>query len=230
MRRQRRARHFRLSVRNDGTVVVSVPRGLSTEETRNLIYRHQEWILHRLCLLRERQLAKPPFRLEEGAALPLWGQVFRLHLQGAPGLSPRWHCAEGQVVVSASELSAPIVCGCVVGWYKAMARRLLRARIGYWAALMGLSPGRLSVKNQHSLWGSCSRRGSLNFNWRIMLLPPELADYLLVHELAHLREPNHSFRFWALVAKYCPNYRQLRRHLASVNHWLGYPEALFIEC
>ncbi len=230
LRRQRRSGHFRLSVRSDGTVIVSIPRSLSVQQVRGLVHSHQQWILERLSLLRERQLAKPPFSLGQGASLPLWGQRYRLRLEHVPGIPPRWRCVEGHVIVSASDLSPVIVCGCVVGWYKAMARRHLRMRIRHWAGVMGLSPGRFAVRNQHSLWGSCSRRGHLNFNWRIMLLSPELADYLLVHELAHLREPNHSPRFWGLVAQYCPHYRQLRRELAAVNHWLGYPEALFIEC
>ncbi|MCR4439631.1 MAG: SprT family zinc-dependent metalloprotease [bacterium] len=231
VRRHRRSGHFRLTVRRDGVVVISVPGRLSREETRKLVRAHEGWILRRLSLLRERQLAFPPFRLEQGAALPLWGQVYRLHLEREPTLLwPRWRCADGRLVVSASELSTPILCGCVVGWYKAMARRHLRGRIAYWAGRMEVAPRRFAVKNQHSLWGSCSRKGNLNINWRIMLLAPEVADYLLVHELAHLREANHSPRFWALVARFCPRYRHLRRQLASLNHWLGFPEAMFIEC
>ncbi|MGQ9561697.1 MAG: M48 family metallopeptidase [Candidatus Oleimicrobiaceae bacterium] len=230
VRRRLRSGSFRLTVRSDGVVVVSVPRRVSGEEVRKLVREHAEWILHRLCLLRERHYARSPFRLEQGAELPLWGQRYRLRLEQQPGAMPHWRCAGEEVVVSADELSAPIVCGCVVGWYKAMARRHLRLRLAHWANRMGVAPRRVAVKNQHTLWGSCSRRGNLNFNWRIMLLEQNVADYLMVHELAHLCEPNHSPRFWRLVGMFCPDYQRLRRRLAASHHWLGFPEALFIEC
>ncbi len=87
---------------------------------------------------------------------------------------------------------------------------------------MELSARQVRVKNQQSLWGSCSRQGSLNFNWRIMLLTPAAADYLIIHELAHLRELNHSPRFWRLVAQHCPDYRLLKKELASKSHWLRF--------
>lgn len=72
---------------------------------------------------------------------------------------------------------------------------------------------RINIKNQKTRWGSCSRRGSLNFNYRILLLPERIADYIIVHELCHLKEFNHSRNFWSLVAKEIPNYFEIRKEL-----------------
>ncbi|NBX49499.1 M48 family peptidase, partial [bacterium] len=79
----------------------------------------------------------------------------------------------------------------------------------------GFSYGKISVRNQQTRWGSCSKRGNLNFNYRILFLPPHLADYLIVHELCHLKEFNHSPRFWALVAQGCPNYHACKKELRA---------------
>jgi len=94
---------------------------------------------------------------------------------------------------------------------------LLKERVGHWAALMGLDYGRVFIKDQRSLWGSCSTKGNLNFNWRLAFAPKEVLDYVVIHELAHRREMNHSKRFWAVVAGYCPGFREHRRWLND-NH------------
>jgi predicted metal-dependent hydrolase len=104
---------------------------------------------------------------------------------------------------------------------KARARRELPARLLEFAAEHGLTVSRVSVRAQRTLWGSCSRRnGSVSLNWRLIRMPDEIRDYILLHELAHLRHANHSRRFWALVESMCPGYREaerwLRRHAADV--------------
>lgn len=87
------------------------------------------------------------------------------------------------------------------------------ARASHWAPQLGVTFGRVSVKDQKSLWGSCSRAGNLNFSWRLTLAPPEVLDYVVVHELAHRLEMNHSPRFWAHVARLCPDYKKHRKWL-----------------
>jgi alpha-glucosidase len=87
------------------------------------------------------------------------------------------------------------------------------ARASHWAPQLGVTFGRVSVKDQKSLWGSCSRAGNLNFSWRLTLAPPEVLDYVVVHELAHRIEMNHSRRFWSHVEKICPDYKVHRKWL-----------------
>jgi hypothetical protein len=97
--------------------------------------------------------------------------------------------------------------------HKEAALALAKERIEYWNQAYGFIWKKVSIKNQKTRWGSCSRKGNLNFNFKIILLPPHLADYLVVHELCHLKEMNHSKRFWALVAKTIPDYLARRREL-----------------
>jgi len=96
---------------------------------------------------------------------------------------------------------------------KQTALSLVKEKINYFNKSYNFKFSRVSIKIQKKRWGSCSRKGNLNFNYKICDLPSYLADYLIVHELCHLKEMNHSARFWNLVAKTIPDYRQCRREL-----------------
>ena len=99
---------------------------------------------------------------------------------------------------------------------KEAARRLVEDRALYFSRIYDVPLKRIAIRNQKARWGSCSRQGNLNFNYRIMALPSELADYVIVHELCHLRELNHSAAFWRLVAQALPQYRELRERLRAL--------------
>lgn len=99
--------------------------------------------------------------------------------------------------------------------HREAARKLVHERLRAINSIYGFAYRTVSIRNQRSRWGSCSKRGNLNFNFRILFLPPPLADYLVAHELAHLAEPNHSPSFWALVAKAVPNPKAMRRELRT---------------
>ncbi len=97
--------------------------------------------------------------------------------------------------------------------HQELARQVLQRRAEYYARQMQVSYGRVAVKDQKTRWGSCSAKGNLNFNWRLILAPGEVLDYVVVHELAHRREMNHSVRFWNLVESVLPDYQQRKRWL-----------------
>lgn len=97
--------------------------------------------------------------------------------------------------------------------YKTQALELAKARLEHFNQHYGFTYHKVTIKNHKSLWGSCSKRGNLNFNYKIALLKPEACDYIIVHELCHLKEFNHSSRFWALVGETIPNYKQIRASL-----------------
>ncbi len=96
---------------------------------------------------------------------------------------------------------------------KESAQALILDRLAHFNQYYNFPIKRISIRNQRSRWGSCSKKGNLNFNYRIVLLPPKVSNYIIVHELCHLGEFNHSKRFWALVAKTIPDYNQIRKEL-----------------
>ncbi len=101
--------------------------------------------------------------------------------------------------------------------HKEAARKLVTERIKHFNTFYNFSFKKISIRNQSTRWGSCSRKGNLNFNYKLVLLKSELSDYIIVHELCHLKEFNHSKRFWDLVVKTIPDHTTLRRELRSVN-------------
>jgi predicted metal-dependent hydrolase len=99
--------------------------------------------------------------------------------------------------------------------HKEAARATILARLAHYNAHYGHTVRRVFIKNSKSRWGSCSSRGNLNFNYKLIFLPPKVLDYVVVHELCHLRHFNHGPEFWALVAEACPEHKRLRQALRA---------------
>lgn len=100
---------------------------------------------------------------------------------------------------------------------KERARKIIAGRVHHFGDLYGFKFNRIAIRSQRTRWGSCTRDGNLNFNYKLIYLPVEIMDYVIVHELCHLDELNHSKKFWFLVSEIVPNYRELRKELKRVN-------------
>jgi predicted metal-dependent hydrolase len=148
-----------------------------------------------------------------GAILPLRGVAHRIeHRPGVRGTVWPESGADGEALLCVAG-EAPYVGRRVADFLQREARRDLEAASRLAAAMLGVSIGRISVRDQSSRWGSCSTTGALSYSWRLILAPPFVLNYLAVHEVAHLIEMNHSMRFWRLVHSVCPE-------AARAKHWL----------
>jgi predicted metal-dependent hydrolase len=121
--------------------------------------------------------------------------------------------ADGALTLTVASADEPTVRAALEAWYRRQAQTIVTERLALWNQRYGFTYHRVTIKEQKTRWGSCSRQGNLNFNWRLLLAPLDILDYVLIHELSHLKEQNHSPRFWAVVALACPEYRARR-------HWL----------
>jgi predicted metal-dependent hydrolase len=99
--------------------------------------------------------------------------------------------------------------------HKKEALEFIETRIRYFNSIYGLNFNKINIKNQKTRWGSCSKKGNLNFNYKMLFLPKHITDYIIVHELCHLKEFNHSYKFWNLVAKAIPNYLDIKKELKN---------------
>ena len=132
----------------------------------------------------------------------------------------RW-IAEKQALVRTREANRPPPDPTLEAQCRARAQEILPARVAHFAAIMGVAPRRVRVSAAQTRWGSCSSKGCLNFSWRLMLADDEVIDYVVVHELAHLREMNHSPCFWAVVAQVMPDYKRRQKQLGKLHRRLG---------
>lgn len=205
--RHRRARRYILRLRPDGSARVTIPRGGSAAEARKFAERHAAWVEKQL----QRRATRPvPDRTwRPGAEILFRGEPVRLET-GANGEAGRITFADQTVRVKdpAGDLRPA-----VERHLWRLAARELTARLLELAALHQSPVRRVTVRNQRSRWGSCSRRGTVSLNWRLIQVPPYVRDYLLLHELMHLREMNHSHRFWREVERVCPDYAAAERWL-----------------
>ena len=195
-----RARRYILRVRPDGTLRVTVPRWGSKREAREFIVRQRQWIARE----RERVLTQhAPREWSDGSEIWMRGQRVRIAVttQCDGGLSIRYGGREVAVPTGSDVRDA------IEADLRRVALAELEPRLREMAAAHGLTPRRVSIRNQRSRWGSCARDGSIALNFRLIQMPRAVRDYVLLHELMHLRQQNHSRRFWRLVEEACPDFR-----------------------
>jgi len=205
--RMRRARRYILRVRPDGTLRVTVPRGGSRREAEAFVLENQKWIE------RERQRVgseHAPVQWQAGSGILLRGAPVRIQVTG-----------QGAEVVIAygdrrfSTSDAIDLRAAIEADLKQLARVELIPRLHELASRHGLNVGAVTIRNQRSRWGSCARNGNIALNFRLVQMPTHIRDYVLIHELMHLRQANHSRRFWRLVEAACPEFRAAERWLRT---------------
>lgn len=207
----RRARRLRFEVRPGNGLEVTTPPGVSVARIEAVMREKTEWITTMLV-----RYAQPPHSvvgapLQPGAMLPFAGGHLRLIIDASlTGRRASAVMEEGVLRLAMDAPSHEALRSALEAWYRRQGRRVFTERVAYWNAQFGFNYGRIAIRDQKSRWGSCSRQGNLNFNWRLLLAPLAVLDYIVIHELAHLKEGNHSSRFWALVAEKCPNFREQR--------------------
>jgi predicted metal-dependent hydrolase len=209
-----RRRTLCLQVHANGLVRVCAPAGTSLGAIRDFIHQRRDWVIktrNKFCSIRQPRVHV----LGEGAGLPFLDRALILRIHFISTARPRLSRRGDELFVFAPRSSE--IRPLLQNWYKEQARIHVERRINYYAPLIKCPlPARIRVADQKTRWGSCSARGSISINWRLMLAPAVIVDYVVVHELCHLLHPNHSARFWREVGRVLPDYLGIRKHLHEI--------------
>jgi predicted metal-dependent hydrolase len=224
IRRSKRARRVRITVR-PGEVRVTAPLFVRTSKIEKLVKSKSRWIFEKTRALREQEVAAIPERFVNGAKVLFRGHFLELCVEPTAEAKARLEFANAFRVRVPDSLGTDrqekLVRGLVMDWLE---KRALADATGWaeeYGKELGFYPSRIRIGNQKTLWGSCSARGVIALNWRLISTPKTVFEYVVVHELCHLAQRNHGPEFWGLVESLLPDFKDRRAWLKKHGVALG---------
>lgn len=215
----RRRKTVQLRILPAGVVEIISPTALTQTELKHIFTAKSKWLKNRLDKLSA--LAANPVnqQLKDGCQLLYKGKPYTLRVLPGSKVDAALTDEEFLVTLPQSYMANPHLASSleqiIKAWLIRQAGELFYEKTQRWAQAIGVRPAKITIKDQKTRWGSCSSLGNINYNWRIIMAPPLVADYLVIHELCHMLVPNHSAKFWEEVRRYSPNYQQHRQWLTD---------------
>jgi predicted metal-dependent hydrolase len=232
LRRSERAKNTRIVIK-PGKIEVVAPPKVSERRIKAFVEAQQDWIRAAVKRIADRVQAVPtlaPAHYADGACIPFQGRQIPLQIKPTAAKTIRIQLYIDTTFIVylptgiARQQSSELIRLALIRWMKNQARQQASALIERHARQFGLFPRSLRIKTQKSRWGSCGPQNDINLNWLLMLAPPSALEYVVVHELCHIKHKNHSKDFWLLVAEHFPDYQQQRRWLKQ--HGAGLMQGL----
>ncbi len=221
-----RAKFMRLVISRDRGLEIVTPKKISPSKAKGLLKDHSVWILNKIKIIYEIAECNQFRPIVEGNRILFLGKKWSLRCDES--LNPKGIFLENKTIylnfTSLNQLDNPqaVIRKLLTGWYKNQAKEIIHHGVEYYSKKMGVQFNKITIKNQKTRWGSCSSLKNLNFNWRLIMAPPEVLDYIIIHELAHLKELNHSAKFWRLVQSVCPDYHNQESWLKNYSQLLTF--------
>ena len=192
----------------DEVVNVIVPNSLLDTQVRRLITKRLVWI--KKTLVAQTKAGKPKVvEYVNGESFPYLGKNYRLKIE--KGEEPAAKLKSGYLWVTANSTEG--IKEAIKQWYFRLAQKRLAEKTTRFSEMLGVSPRSVSIKDFKTKWGSCSKNGDISYNWKIIMASNNLVDYVVIHELCHLKELNHSARFWKLLDRHKPDWRECKELL-----------------
>jgi len=204
-----------ISIR-DGLVTVRAPLFCAQSEIERFILLKREWVEQKLSISRQQMSEKQAFALNYGDTLLFRGNLYTIASREGARAGFNGECFHLPPDLCAEQIKN----ACIKVYHK-LAKAHLSERVSFFGEQMNLFPSSVKVNNAKARWGSCSSQGSINFSWRIIMASDDVIDYVVVHELAHLRHMNHSSEFWETVERFLPDYRKRNRELKGLQRRLA---------
>jgi predicted metal-dependent hydrolase len=211
-----------ISISLDGSVLVRAPQFIKEKDIQHIIQQKIDWIIKKQNQLIEKtRLEKIKYQrnYDDTSTMPFQGIEYPIYYKTHNGLkNPIISLEQGYFQIRIGETyDKQKIRSAFRSWYFNKAKVIYMDRVSYYQVIMKESFGYVRIKEQKSCYGSCSSKRNLNFNWKCILAPKEVLDYIVVHELCHLKEMNHSKRFWAEVEKVYPNFKECKQWLKENN-------------
>jgi len=216
VRRGERKKTLAINITPTAQVIVLAPRFLSIENIRRIVKKRANWILKKTEFFKNLGTLYPEKELVSGEQLLFLGRKYRLKIKETQkGCSKTPKLIGRRIFISidkslSKEKRKKAIRDILVNWYFSKAQNVVEQRARRYRKLMGLNYAGIDIKNQKRRWGSCSNGGILRFNWKIAMAPISIVDYIVVHELCHLKVKNHSADFWRQVSLVLPDYQTSR--------------------
>ena len=188
-----RRKTIALVIDSDAELIVRAPFYASTSDIMRFVEAKQDWIVRKTQEMKQKKEERPKLALQEGETIPYLGRECKIFR----GLT-RKICFDGKAFLLPQSQDADKK---LIQWYKKRAAVILQERVATIAESMQVSPAGVKVTSAKTRWGSCSGTDHLNFSWRLIMCPPEVVDYVVVHELCHILHKNHSKSFWESVGR-----------------------------
>jgi predicted metal-dependent hydrolase len=218
IRRSERARHARILVDGDGVEVV-VPRRFKLSDVEPFVEEKRAWIERTLQRMRQTEMELPPARLVDGGEVPYLGEQLGLSVR-VDRKRVREHVVRRGDRIALALPPETTVRDALERWYRRQARTEVAPRLDAACARWGAAYTKLQIRGQRTRWASCSSTGAMSFNWRLLLAPAPVLDYVVEHEVVHLEVMDHSQRFWILLSERVPDWRVHERWLRRHGHAL----------
>ncbi len=204
-----------LSVMKDGAVCVKAPLNMKDETISKFVFEKQDWIKSKLSVIKQ---TKNKFaEVIDLQKFLIYGNSYSLKYSNEKKIKT----SDNFEILIPTKITNEKLLKSIKAWYKKAAGSVLSDRILFIGNKIGLLPKEIKIGDSKGRWGSCSSSGTIILNFRVLMLPPAIIDYVLIHELCHLKEMNHSKRFWELVAKFLPTFDKAKKAIKEYGFLLS---------
>lgn len=213
--KQPRRKTYSLQINESGSLVVKTNASFSNRDIQSIIAKHNNWIEKQLIRFKHQLLLQEhKQKILLGGYISILNEKYAIELVPSMRKRPLAEIQGNKILVKASQCpSEEELKRVIIKLLKESAKETIAFRAIHYAKAYGLEFKNIAVKNQKTKWGSCSTYKNLNFNWQLILCPRDILDYVVIHEICHLKEMNHSKKFWNLVSLECPDHRLKRKWL-----------------
>ena len=203
-------------ITNDAAVEIRAPLKMPKSDIEKVIASKEKWIEKSLGLREQINAEKSEFTLNYGDMVMLAGNMYQIKIKDGKRAGFNGECFYLPPNLAPNEIK-----GAVVQIYKAVAKRIIHNKVSEYAKCMNITLAAIKITSAKTRWGSCSGKNSINFSWRLVMADDDVIDYVVVHELAHIREHNHSPRFWKVVQEILPDYKDRQSKLKTLQKKLS---------